>query len=136
ATIDSVGRFTRKWRLAELGFFVTSPLHAKFVQQVRRQRRSELDVHRIDVDEVVAEVVARAGVGGLRLHARRLFPAQAVVADGQRVLVVDVPVYLRQEQFLVAGALQWTGQALEETESVFNLPIAQTHSDLRPATRQ
>ena len=64
----------------------------------------------VDLDEVVAEVVAGASVGGLRLNAVRRIPTQTVVSDRERVFVVNVPVNLRQEQPLIAATRDFAGQ--------------------------
>ena len=53
-----------------------------------------------------------------RLHACRRVPAQVVVADGERVVVVDLPVDLREQQRLIAGARDDAGQALHERQAI------------------
>ena len=98
-------------RLAELKLIVAAPLEAELVQERRRECRSQFHVERIDLDEVVAEVIDGARVSCLRLNPSRRLPTQTVVTHGQCVLLVNVPVNLRQEELLVASARNRSCQA-------------------------
>ncbi len=120
---NRVGRLTREWRLAELKFVVTSPLKASFVKQRGRDGRGKTQIQRVDIDDVVTEVISGAGVGRLRLNAGRRIPAQTIVGDRESIAGVDVPINLRQEERLISPSRHLTGKAVQEVKRVVNLRV-------------
>src|SRR6185369_13940006 len=85
---------------------------------------------------VVAEVVDGASISRLCLNARGRIPTQTVVTHRQRVLVIEYPVHFRQDEFLIAGTRNWSGQSRQETERIVDLCVSQTAKKQRRAIRR
>ncbi len=82
------------------------------------ENRREPPNHPVRADAVVTPVVDAVGDVSPGHDASGRIPAEVVVADGQRVIVGDLPVDFREQKGLVAGAGDDTGQALDEREAI------------------
>ncbi len=115
------GRLARERRLGELRVEFLRPLEAPLVDEPARKGRGQAQVQRVGGHEVVAVAVAVARHGRRRLDARGRGPAQTVIGRREDIILVDVPIYLRQEEFLVAAPRRRPGQAVDEAQGRVDL---------------
>src|SRR5207247_546350 len=79
-------RFAWSRRLTEFEFIVAPVLEARFIEELRGERRSQPQIERVNVDEVIAKALATVRHGRIGLDPGWRVPAHAVVDRGEGML--------------------------------------------------
>src|SRR5207302_22708 len=104
--------------LAVLKLKISPKLISHFVAYVVSNKRIQLPDDGVRFHEIIAKVRAATGIEWLSLDPRGRVPPQTVETRAKCVLLIDLPIELGENDYLVASARHRSGQRNQVSQTV------------------